>query len=81
MRALRAFVRTLVRASGHMLGRWRCCVGGEQDQTGWSMRRRCRRVAALRSSFAGFRFPGDAIVIAVRWYLRYSFSYPTSKNC
>jgi hypothetical protein len=37
-----------------------------------SMRRRCRRVPALRSSFAGFRFPGDVIVIALRWYLRYT---------
>jgi hypothetical protein len=41
----------------------------------WSMRRRCCRVPALRSSFAGFRFPPDVIVIAVRWYLRYSLSY------
>jgi hypothetical protein len=41
----------------------------------WSMRRRCRRVPALRSSFAGFRFPPDVIIIAVRWYLRYSLSY------
>jgi len=39
------------------------------------MRRRCRRVPALRSSFAGFRFPPDVIVIAVRWYLRHSLSY------
>ena len=39
------------------------------------MRRHCRRVPALRSSFAGFRFPPDVIVIAVRWYLRYSLSY------
>ena len=40
----------------------------------WWMRR-CRRVPALRSSFAGYRFPPDVIVIAVRWYLRYSLSY------
>jgi IS6 family transposase len=39
------------------------------------MRRHCRRVPALRSSFAGFRFPLEVIVIAVRWYLRYSLSY------
>ena len=25
--------------------------------------------------FAGFRFPPDVIVLAVRWYLRYSLSY------
>ena len=27
------------------------------------------------SSFAGFRFPRDVIVLAVRWYLRYGLSY------
>ena len=27
------------------------------------------------SSFAGFRFPPDVIMIAVRWYLRYGLSY------
>src|SRR4051812_34466490 len=26
-------------------------------------------------SFAGFRFPPDVIVLAVRWYLRYGLSY------
>jgi transposase-like protein len=39
------------------------------------MRRRHRRVAPLRSSFAGFRFPSEVIVLAVRWYLRYGLSY------
>jgi transposase-like protein len=28
-----------------------------------------------RSAFAGFRFPADVIVVAVRWYLRYGLSY------
>jgi transposase, IS6 family len=28
-----------------------------------------------RSSFAGFRFPPDVIMVAVRWYLRYGLSY------
>jgi len=28
-----------------------------------------------RSAFAGFRFPHDVIVLAVRWYLRYGLSY------
>jgi transposase-like protein len=34
-------------------------------------------VAASRSSsvFAGFRFPGEVIAVAVRWYLRYGLSY------
>ena len=27
------------------------------------------------SAFAGFRFPADAIVLAVRWYLRFGLSY------
>jgi IS6 family transposase len=39
------------------------------------MRRRSHRVPAPRSSFAGFRFPPDVIMIAVRWYLRYGLSY------
>jgi transposase-like protein len=25
--------------------------------------------------FAGFRFPPDVIIVAVRWYLRYGLSY------
>jgi transposase, IS6 family len=39
------------------------------------MRRRGVRVPAPRSSFAGFRFPQDVIMIAVRWYLRCGLSY------
>jgi len=39
------------------------------------MRRRPARVPPLRSSFAGFRFPPDVIMVAVRWYLRYNLSY------
>ena len=39
------------------------------------MRRRHSRPPAPRSSFAGFRFPPDVIVVAVRWYLRYGLSY------
>jgi IS6 family transposase len=31
--------------------------------------------SALPSSFTGFRFPPEVIVLAVRWYLRYSLSY------
>jgi len=29
----------------------------------------------MRSAFAGFRFPSDVIVVAVRWYLRFGLSY------
>jgi hypothetical protein len=32
-------------------------------------------VAAARSAFAGFRFPPEVIVVAVRWYLRFGLSY------
>jgi transposase-like protein len=41
------------------------------------MRRSCRvrPVPPPRSAFAGFQFPREAIVLAVRWYLRYGLSY------
>ncbi|MDP9332158.1 MAG: IS6 family transposase [Actinomycetota bacterium] len=40
------------------------------------MSRRSRPVPAVPSSaFAGFRFPPEIIVLAVRWYLRYGLSY------
>jgi transposase-like protein len=40
------------------------------------MRTRRRRPAPIaRSAFAGFRFPPDVIVLAVRWYLRFGLSY------
>ena len=35
------------------------------------IRRRC----SVPISFAGYRFPPDLILLAVRWYLRYGFSY------
>ncbi len=34
-----------------------------------------RRWLSSKSAFAGFRFPPDVIVVAVRWYLRFSLSY------
>ena len=37
--------------------------------------RRTRPAPAPRSAFAGFRFPPDVIVVAVRWYLRFGLSY------
>ena len=41
--------------------------------------RRCRSrrppIAAPPSAFAGFRFPPDVILLAVRWYLRFGLSY------
>jgi transposase-like protein len=37
--------------------------------------RRPRPAPVPRSAFAGFRFPPDVIVLAVRWYLRFALSY------
>ena len=37
--------------------------------------RRPRASPVPRSAFAGFRFPSDVIVLAVRWYLRFGLSY------
>lgn len=39
------------------------------------MRRRACQVRSPRLVFAGFRFPPDVIIVAVRWYLRYTLSY------
>jgi hypothetical protein len=36
---------------------------------------RPRPALPTRSTFAGFRFPPDVIVLAVRWYLRFGLSY------
>jgi transposase-like protein len=44
------------------------------DETA-GMRTRLRPALLPRSSFAGFRFPSDVIVVAVRWHLRYGLSY------
>jgi hypothetical protein len=43
----------------------------------WAVKRRLCRPVPLppRSAFAGFRFPPEVIVVAVRWYLRYGMSY------
>jgi IS6 family transposase len=37
--------------------------------------RRPRPAPDVWSAFAGFRFPADVIVLAVRWYLRFGLSY------
>ena len=41
------------------------------------MRFHCRRrpVEVPPSGFAGFRFPAEVILLAVRWYLRFGLSY------
>src|SRR3954453_4285643 len=40
-----------------------------------SRRRVIRPVRPCASAFAGFRFPPEVIVLAVRWYLRFGLSY------
>jgi transposase-like protein len=59
---------------------WRSVpVGGER--IGMACRR-SRLVPAVPSSgFAGFRFPPEIIVLAVRWYLRFGLSYRESRSC
>ena len=42
------------------------------------MRRRCSRRPRQPlppSAFAGYRFPPEVIMLAVRWYLRFGLSY------
>ena len=39
------------------------------------MRAHPRPAPVPQSAFAGFRFPPDVIVLAVRWYLRFGLSY------
>src|SRR3954447_13022818 len=38
-------------------------------------RRRLQPIMPTPSAFAGFRFPPEIIVLAVRWYLRFGLSY------
>ena len=40
-----------------------------------SLRRHRRPVIVERSAFAGYRFPPDIILLAIRWYLRFGLSY------
>ena len=44
-------------------------------ETGGMRTHRPRLTPVARSAFAGFRFPPDVIVVAVRWYLRFGLSY------
>ena len=36
---------------------------------------RSRTLLPWKSAFAGFRFPPEVIIIAIRWYLRFNLSY------
>jgi transposase, IS6 family len=48
-------------------------LGGEA--VGMKRRRSCPAVQLRWSAFAGYRFPPDVILLAVRWYLRFGLSY------
>ena len=55
-----------------------CCfdVSPRVGEGVWMKRnRRSRPPVQAPSAFAGFRFPPDVILLAVRWYLRYGLSY------
>jgi transposase-like protein len=54
--------------------RWPWGGGGGETPGMRTAYRSCRSIAP-RSAFAGFRFPADVIVLAVRWYLRFGLSY------
>jgi len=60
-----------------VLGRL-CCVGRSSlsgEAEGMKRRRSCPPVQPRASSFAGYRFPAEVIMLAVRWYLRFGLSY------
>ena len=47
-----------------------------RGESGWMLRSHgCPVPVVASSAFAGFRFPPDLIVLAVRWYLRFGLSY------
>ena len=55
--------------------RWRLGLAA-REAGGVRSRRRCRRpVVVVRSAFAGYRFPPEIILLAVRAYLRFGLSY------
>jgi hypothetical protein len=52
-----------------------CCERARRRQTVATSTRRPRPPAIARPAFAGFCFPPDVIMLAVRWYLRFALSY------
>jgi len=50
-------------------------VGPAGEADGMKRHRPDRPVRQPSSAFAGFQFPPDVILLAVRWYLRYGLSY------
>ena len=61
-----------------MHGNGLCCVDGSPLGGEGLVMMRNRQSGArgsVSSAFAGFRFPPEVILLAVRWYLRYGLSY------
>ena len=61
-----------------VLDQWHCCICCDRAQGRQTVAMRTRRprlAAVVRAAFAGFCFPPDVIVLAVRWYLRFGLSY------
>ena len=59
-------------------GERHCCVDGSLavgEGPDVKRRRRPSTSSVDLSAFAGFRFPPEAIMLAVRWYLRFGLSY------
>ena len=55
-----------------------CCDDGSPgvgEGVAMKRNRRSRLSVQAPSAFAGFRFPPEVILLAVRWYLRYGWSY------
>jgi len=55
-----------------------CCICDDRARSRQTVAMRTRRprpAPVLRSAFAGFCFPPEVIVLAVRWYLRFGLSY------
>jgi hypothetical protein len=52
-----------------------CWQPAQSSQTAVMRTRRSRPAPATRSVFAGFCFPPEVIVLAVRWSLRFGLSY------
>jgi transposase-like protein len=48
---------------------------GRGEAVGMKRRRACPPIQTGSGSFAGFRFPPEVILLAVRWYLRFGLSY------
>ena len=58
-----------------MQGHCRVDGSGVAGEGAGMKRRRCPVLPSDLSAFAGFRFPPEVIVLAVRWYLRFGLSH------